>query len=128
VDNFTKLFSTWMDEHGLTARTVAHELNAEEQTIRNWRSQGVPKRRQPHVELFMKEWDSRQGNAPAPLGQNLVLRPSEDQWTAWEEAALAAGEKVTDWAINGLNQLAAEAFEDLAEPESAPATPTKKAS
>lgn len=46
----------WMDARGLSAAQVAKELGTEEQTIRKWRSQGVPDRRRPHVERYMAEW------------------------------------------------------------------------
>lgn len=45
-----------MDERGLSASDIAAALGTEEQTIRKWRSQGVPARRGPHVERFMAEW------------------------------------------------------------------------
>ena len=45
-----------MDARGLSAATVAKDLGTEEQTVRKWRSQGVPNRRRPHVERYMAEW------------------------------------------------------------------------
>jgi hypothetical protein len=49
-------FKDWMDARGLSAATVAKDLGTEEQTVRKWRSQGVPNRRRPHVERYMAEW------------------------------------------------------------------------
>ena len=49
-------FKEWMDARGLSAADVAHALGTEEQTVRKWRSQGVPDRRRPHVERYMSEW------------------------------------------------------------------------
>jgi transcriptional regulator with XRE-family HTH domain len=55
MSNITK-FKSWMDQRGLSASDVAKSLGTEEQTIRKWRSQGVPERRRPHVERYMAEW------------------------------------------------------------------------
>lgn len=49
-------FKDWMDARGLNAAEVAKDLGTEEQTVRKWRSQGVPDRRRPHVERYMAEW------------------------------------------------------------------------
>lgn len=49
-------FKDWMDARGLSAADVAKDLGTEEQTVRKWRSQGVPDRRRPHVERYMSEW------------------------------------------------------------------------
>lgn len=45
-----------MDARGLSASDVAREMRVDEATVRNWRSQGVPARRRPHVERYMAEW------------------------------------------------------------------------
>jgi transcriptional regulator with XRE-family HTH domain len=46
----------WMDARGISALEVAKALGTEEQTVRKWRSQGVPPRRISHVERYMSEW------------------------------------------------------------------------
>lgn len=46
----------WMDARGISASEVAKALGIEEQTVRKWRSQGIPPRRISHVERYMSEW------------------------------------------------------------------------
>ncbi len=66
-------FRAWMDERGLSASDVAKDLRTEEQTIRKWRSQGVPDRRRPHIERYMAEWTGPT-SAPRQDADTSVLR------------------------------------------------------
>jgi hypothetical protein len=112
----TNEFRAWMDARGLKTKAVAADLQVDEATIRNWRSQGVPPRRLPHVKKYMAEW--RESNAALPVisdeavtafaatHQNLVLHPTEQQFDAWSEAALAAKKTLKAWAIQGLGKMA----------------------
>ncbi len=101
-----------MNDRGLSTKDVAPGLHVEEQTVRNWRSNGVPERRQPHVEKFMADWDRAAKESESKPGENLsqqplVLHPSREQFRLWEKAAYNAGEiHLEDWAINALDQLA----------------------
>lgn len=99
-----------MDSLGLSAKDVSVRLHVEEQTIRNWRSSGVPSRRLPHVRNIMAEW----GNPPSPdleqfRQQTLVVRVTPEQFRRWESATRASGEDhVEDWARNSLEEIARE--------------------
>lgn len=109
-------FKEWMDSRGLKTKDVAAELHVDEATIRNWRSQGVPPRREPHVRKYMMEWKPRSSDASeesreselAALRQNLVIYPTKDQFNAWNRAAMREGKLICDWAAEGLDALAAE--------------------
>ena len=114
----TNEFKAWMDARGLKTKDVAASLHVEEQTIRIWRSQGVPPRRQPHVEKYMAEWlppsaasivitDEQIATFQATQ-QNLVLKPTEAQFDAWSQAATAKQQTIKTWALAGLDQLAAQ--------------------
>jgi DNA-binding transcriptional regulator YiaG len=92
---------------GISAETVATALKVGIQTVKNWRSIGVPERRKPHVAYFMSTWQGRDSDSPE-LRQNLVLRPTPDQFDRWNDAALAEGKRISDWAISGLDKLADE--------------------
>ena len=116
VNEKTNEFKAWMDARGLKTKDVAASLHVEEQTIRIWRSQGVPPRRQPHVEKYMTEWLPPSA-APIVITdediatfqasqQNLVLNPTEAQFDAWSQAALAKHQSLKTWALEGLDQIA----------------------
>lgn len=108
-----------MDARGLKAADVAAELHVEEQTVRSWRSQGIPNRRLPHVLRYMEEW-----KAPVPAAdqstftdqavadfvasrQNLVLHPEPEVFNAWTAAFKhSRAETLEQWAIDGLSELA----------------------
>jgi len=64
----------WMDERGLNAAQVAKALGTEEQTVRKWRSQGIPDRRRPHVERYMSEWIDPTSQNIVAHSENNVLR------------------------------------------------------
>jgi len=94
----------WMDAKGLTAAEVAARLGVQAQTIRNWRSSGVPARKFDHLRQIMAEWDA---HASGRLS-GLIIRPTPEELRAWNQAALDAGLLIEDWAIEGLNTLAEE--------------------
>lgn len=109
-------FRVWMDARGLSSADVARDLGTEEQTIRKWRSQGVPDRRRPHVERYMENWSS-DINRPSVSDeaiktmlasqQNLVLRPEPEEFNAWCQAfKLSNARNLEEWAMEGLNRLA----------------------
>ncbi len=97
----------WMDAHGISAETVASSLKVGIQTVKNWRSIGVPERRKAHVNYFMSTWKEHAGDA-ADLRQTLILRPTPDQFDTWNDAALAEGKRISSWALEGLDTLARE--------------------
>jgi len=101
-------FKDWMDQRGLTSKAVASALHVEEQTIRHWRSLGVPNRRLPHVKKFMEEWDAAipQSEIEKLREQAIILHTSREQFRAWNLAALEEGKLIEDWAIQGLERLA----------------------
>jgi hypothetical protein len=117
---------SWMDARGLAAGDVALALGTEEQTVRKWRSQGVPPRRLPHVQRYMAEWIDPTTPAP-PITeeniralrerQNLILRPTSEQFSAWDRASRKDGaETLQQWAIRGLDALAEKPNMTLLDP------------
>lgn len=105
-----------MDERGLSAAAVATDLHVEEQTIRIWRSQGVPPRRKPHVERYMREWTPAKPIEPIDdavqrlrASDAIVLNPSPAQLDRWDRASRIAGaETLKDWINDGLDALATQ--------------------
>lgn len=104
----TRELIEWMDARKLSAAQVAERLGVQAQTIRNWRACGVPARKEDHLRQVMAEWDARPG---AALGA-LLLRPTPEEFRAWNQAALEEGKLIEDWAIEGLNRLAEEEVEE----------------
>ena len=108
-----------MDDRRLKASDVCEALHVSEQAIHNWRSQGVPPRRLPHVERYMAEWIDPSIAAPVVTedniralreSQNLVLKPTADQFDAWDRASRKDGaETLHAWATRGLDALAGTA-------------------
>jgi hypothetical protein len=96
-------FRQWMDDNKLSAAELAGPLGVSVQTIHNWRSAGVPPRRQPYVKDTMARWhviSSRPMNS-------ILITAGEKQFEQWSEAALASGKTLVRWATEGLDDLAA---------------------
>ncbi len=114
----TNDFKDWMDERRLKASGVCEALHVSEQTIHQWRSFGVPPRRIPHVERYMAEWIDPASVVPpitdeaisafVEAKQNLVLHPTEEEFDAWNRAALAERKTLKAWAHDGLGELATQ--------------------
>jgi hypothetical protein len=107
-------FKDWMDARRLKAADVCDGLHVSEQTIANWRSDGVPARRVPHVEAFMRDWveTAIPIHEPSiaeyfPPGSSLVLTPGEDRFDRWTAAFKASPCKTfKEWAETGLDERA----------------------
>lgn len=99
-------FRQWMDENRLAAADLAGPLGVSIQTIHNWRSAGVPTRRQPYVRDTMARWHVI---ASRPMNSFLITA-GEKQFEQWSEAALAAGKTLVKWATDGLDEMAAKHF------------------
>lgn len=99
-----------MDRHRMKAAEVADALFVTEQAVRNWRSAGVPARRQPHLAEWMATVDAAHIGDPIDYlrSRPLVVEATPEEWNAWEDAAFAARKKLTDWARDGLNEMADE--------------------
>ncbi len=110
-------FRAWMDDRRLKAADVCEALQVTEQTIHNWRSDGVPDRRKPHVETFMRNWTDPAikpaESAPPtladyfPPGSSIVLTPGEKRLDRWTEAFKKSDYRTfREWAECGLDDLA----------------------
>jgi hypothetical protein len=101
-----KPFRKWMDENKLSAPELAGPLGVSVQTIHNWRSAGVPPRRQPYVRDMMARWHVI---ASRPMN-SFMITAEEKQFEQWSEAALASGKTLVRWATDGLDELATRRF------------------
>lgn len=101
-------FVAWMDARKLGAEEVGERLGISAQTVRNWRSSGIPARRQAHAQKIMEQWDRHQRTADEL--DHLILRPTEKQFERWNIAAISGPKPRTlkDWAMEGLDALAAQ--------------------
>jgi transcriptional regulator with XRE-family HTH domain len=104
MTNPAQHFREWMDSKELRAKDVAERFGVSEQTISHWRSQGVPDRRQPHVNYVITCWEKP---TAAELGSTLLLKPSAAQFNAWNQAwRHSQFATLEQWAIEGLDELA----------------------
>jgi hypothetical protein len=96
-------FKDWLDERNISPEDAAEMFGKSVGTIRNWRSAGVPDLVRPWVEQRMAELNP----TPATLDR-LVLEITNEQFAAWNEAALDEGLLLKDWAIQTLDDVAAD--------------------
>ena len=94
-----------MNSKSLRAQDVCKRFGVSEQTIAHWRSKGVPDRKQPHVNYVIACWENP---TAAALGSTLLLKPTGEQFRAWNRAALDEDQLIEDWAIAGLDRYAEE--------------------
>lgn len=101
-------FKLWMDRLGLKSKDVAQALQIEEQTVRHWRSTGVPPRRLPFVQKVMDDWP--EGATSASIDnlrtQPLLIQASHEQFRRWNIASLTAGKLIEEWAKDVLEEAA----------------------
>jgi hypothetical protein len=102
-----KDFAKWMDEAGIDLPAAAAHFGVSPQTIYNWRStSGIPASRTEWVQLRMREYIANQGISELP--NRVILEPTRDQWRAWGRAALVSGMLLDDWALEALDDAAAD--------------------
>jgi transcriptional regulator with XRE-family HTH domain len=105
MDNPAKNFREWMDSKKLRADDVCKRFGVSRQTIAHWRSQGVPERKQPHVNYVITCWENP---TASEMGSTLLIKPSASQFRAWNSAALHEQQLIEEWAIEGLDKYASE--------------------
>jgi hypothetical protein len=111
----TETFKEWLKTRRLKAKQVCKPLKISEQTVHNWFAIGIPKRRWEDVNDLMRTWRDDAISAPVSLDQPLVVIPTREQFLRWNEASAAQGITVEKWAIEGLDQLASEYFDEQEE-------------
>jgi len=97
-----------MDGQKMKAAEVADALFVTEQSVRNWRSAGIPRRRQPQIADWMAEIDAAAKGSPIDYlrARPLIVEAGLEEFRAWESAALREGKTLTEWARTGLSAMA----------------------
>lgn len=112
-------FKEWMDARGLSAMEVAEAMGTEEQTIRKWRSQGVPDRRRPHVERIMETWDESKSQDSDELNK-VRIDFTDDEMDLVSEAAQVVQTPLREFirraAIHKAREVAKPAKIEIVEP------------
>jgi len=108
VDKFSLKFRDWMEDRRMKAADVVGALFVSEQSVRNWRSAGVPPRRRPQLADWMAEVDAARQETAVDLLRirPLVVETDPAEFHAWENAALQEGKTLTEWARRGLTKMA----------------------
>jgi len=91
----------WMDRLQVSPEDLARRAGVTVKTVYNWRTTGVPKRKEEHLRRLMQTWTS----SPESIGGSFVLRPTAAQFRQWNLAALDAGQVVEDWILAALDEL-----------------------
>jgi hypothetical protein len=125
MDDFSLKFRQWMDGRKMRAAEVADALFVTEQSVRNWRSAGIPPRRQPQVADWMAEVDAAAHGSPAGYlrVRPLIVEAGLEEFRSWERAALRNGQTLTEWARSGLTAMA-YGRGNVGTPDSAETPPT----
>ena len=92
----------------MRAAEVADALFVTEQSVRNWRSAGIPRRRQPQIADWMAEIDAAAQGSPIDYlrARPLIVEAGLEEFRTWESAALRNGKTLTEWARSGLTEMA----------------------
>jgi hypothetical protein len=98
-------FNEWMDERGMSAEEASEVFAKSPGTIRNWRSIGVPESQREWVAKRIAEHDATKA---ADVLNRIVLEVTNEQFAAWNEAALDEGLLLKEWAIQTLDDVAAD--------------------
>lgn len=109
-DEFTNRFFCWYLSDEVNKSKVAKELKNSETTIGKWRSRGVPTGKILACQSLMDKSHQKQMEE---LRNNLILRPTYDQFKRWNKKALDEGKIIEDWALEGLEKMADDYFESL---------------
>jgi hypothetical protein len=110
----TTMLRNFKETHGLSAEDLSELFDVEVQTIYHWcsggKGKGVPKKREKQVIMTIENYDgSRKSDRDVPLAmRSFVLDVTAEQLRTWGQATLAKRKLMEDWAIKGLDDLAAE--------------------
>jgi hypothetical protein len=100
-------FGKWLDANGVSVSDASSHFGVSEKTIYQWRSTiGIPDRKLEWVLAQMTAYIKRA--SATPTLDRLVLEITNEQFAAWNEAALDEGLLLKDWAIQTLDDVAAD--------------------
>ena len=98
---FTKEFFAWLQASELSKEEVAKELQNTPSTLSKWKSIGIPKGKIFACQAIMQRHQTEE------LRPALLMRPTYEQFTKWNEAAVIEGKTIEKWATDGLDSMAA---------------------
>lgn len=102
-----KEFGEWLDTKGIDVGEAASYFGVSEGTIYKWRSTpGVPETKTNWVRERMAQYEPRQSRQHVP--ERVSLEITREEFADWNRAALLDGKIIYDWAIDVLNEAAAE--------------------
>lgn len=104
----------WLKAIGKNRAWLAGALGVELSTVNQllYSKRAIPARTEKLIALLMGQYPAASGAAvelPAPAAAEnvLVLSVPPSDFSAWNKAALSAGQLVADWAVAVLNEAAA---------------------
>ncbi len=104
----------WMAQNNVKPAKMAELLGVDSRSLSTYKSRGLPKAKQILAQKIMSEW-----NKPVIQATGLLVTAkleTDEQKQHWEQANLIKDNQFTEFAIQRLNQLAANIaeFDDLA--------------
>ena len=101
-----KEFGEWMDKAGMSLDEASTYFGVSSGTLYKWRSTpGVPESRAEWVRARIAEY---QKTSVQDLPDRIILEVPRDQFDDWSRAALAEGKILREWAIDALDEAAAD--------------------
>lgn len=100
-------FNEWMDKRHMSAEEASDVFSKSPGTIRNWRSIGVPESQREWVLKRMTEMDLKK-NQHGFTPERISVEITREQLANWNRASLLAGKIIYDWAVDILDEAAAE--------------------
>lgn len=95
-------FGKWLDNEGISVAEASAYFGVSEKTIYQWRStSGIPDRKLEWVQTQMSTY-ARKTSQASELDR-LVLEITDEQFSAWNDAACGAGLRLKDWCITTLD-------------------------
>jgi len=105
-DDFTGNFFKWADKNSIHKDYIASFLDKGIQTISNWKSSGIPKSQQLACQALMDRHESEK--MQEEIKNVIVLKPSYEQFQAWNKASLEENKTIEQWAFDSLEKVAEE--------------------
>jgi len=101
----------WLDNKDLSNEWLADKCGVKLSTVSSWRSnRPIPSKAKVIIESLMREDHDRKIE---DIRNSLTMRPTRQQFNNWNQASLEVGKTIEDWALEGLDRMAAEHFSNV---------------
>lgn len=106
-DTVTPLFFHWMAANNISRKDAANMLDVDERSLSNYRSRGLPKKKQARAMQVMADYEALNISAASVEANRIVVHFNDAEYDLVESAALMTGHTTREFVHKAATERAA---------------------